>query len=377
MANRRSAGGLELSTLGLGTWQFGSAGAEDYWGLEFTDELATELVSQAARLGVTYFDTAEDYAKGASERQLGRAIASLPEEQRAKVVIGSKILPNNCGKVRAHCEATLERLGVPCVDLYMVHWPIDVNSMAHFTGGSTAAGGRDYATTGDVKADDVPSVGRAFSELQALQKEGKVKHVGVSNFGVEQLEEALATGVTISANQLCYNLLFRAAELEIIPFCEARGIGVLAYSPLMQGLLTGRWATADSVPEYRARSRHFDGKRPKSRHGEAGHEALLFKTLAQLRAVADDAKTPLADLALAWPLANRAVTCVIAGATRPAQLEANVKAAGSALPPELVARLNAATDELKEAMGPNCDLWQGLHADGKFDGRISCALSKK
>ena len=103
---------LSLSRLGLGCWQFGSAGEADYWGLNFTDELASELVRKSLDNGITYFDTAEDYAKGGSESQLGRALAALPSADRAKCVVGSKILPNNCGDVRKHCEATLARLGL-------------------------------------------------------------------------------------------------------------------------------------------------------------------------------------------------------------------------------------------------------------------------
>ena len=132
--------GIDLSVLGFGTWQFGSAGADDYWGLEFTDELANALVRQATAAGVTYFDTAEDYAHGGSEEQLGRALKTLSPEVRAKVVIGSKILPNDCGAVREHVEGTCARLGVEAIDLYMVHWPIDKNSMAHFAGGHTSFG---------------------------------------------------------------------------------------------------------------------------------------------------------------------------------------------------------------------------------------------
>ena len=135
----------------------------------------------------------------------------------------------------------------------------DENSMAHFAGAHTASGGRDYATTGAVAAHDVPPAQQAFLDLMALQQEGKVRHVGVSNFGVQQLEEALSTGVRLAVNQCCYNLIFRASEFEVLPFCAARGIGVLAYSPLMQGLLTGGWKSADEVPTYRARTRHFSG----------------------------------------------------------------------------------------------------------------------
>ena len=367
---RRTAGSLELSVLGFGAWQFGSGGADDYWGLEFTDALATELTTQAVLSGVTYIDTAEDYAKGGSESQLGRVLKTLAPEDRAKVVIGSKILPNHCGAVREHCLATLARLQVEAIDLYMVHWPIDENSMAHFAGAHTASGERDYATTGAVDAVDVPPAAQAFLDLAALQKEGLVKNVGVSNFGVKQLEAALATGVTLAANQVCYNLIFRAAEYEIIPYCTAKGIGVLTYSPLMQGLLTGAWATPDEVPTYRARTRHFAGSRPKSRHGEKGHEALLMKTVQALRDISAECGVPLAELAVAWPLHKPGVTTVIAGATKPHQMEANVRAAARKLPAELLEKLDAATAELKEAMGGNCDLWQGLHDDGRFDGRI-------
>jgi aryl-alcohol dehydrogenase-like predicted oxidoreductase len=232
MERRTTADGLELSCLGLGCWQFGSAGSDDYWGVEYTDELANEMTAQAAKLGMTYFDTAEDYAKGGSELQLGRAMKALEKnlgpDARKKLTIGSKILPNHCLGVRWHCASTCARLGVECIDLYMVHWPMDVSSMAHFAGAHTASGGRDYATTGEVDAASVPPVRKAFLELAQLQKEGRIKHVGVSNFGVKQLAEALETGVTLSVNQLCYNLIFRAAEIEIIPFCEAHGIGVLA-----------------------------------------------------------------------------------------------------------------------------------------------------
>ena len=198
--------GQQLSCLGLGTWQFGSAGAEDYWGLEFTDELAVSLVKTACDKGMTYFDTAQDYAKGGSEAQLGRALKELTAEERSKVVIGSKILPNDCGKVAEKVEETLERLGVECIDLYMVHWPIDKNSMAHFAGAHTASGGRDYSTTGAVDEASVPPAQQAFLDLMAAQKAGKIKHIGVSNFGVEQLKDALKTGVKIAVNQVCYRV---------------------------------------------------------------------------------------------------------------------------------------------------------------------------
>ncbi|EGB09257.1 hypothetical protein AURANDRAFT_63476 [Aureococcus anophagefferens] len=141
------------------------------------------------------------------------------------------------------------------------------------------------------------------------------------------------------------------------------------YCETSDGVLTGAFPTIADIPPYRARTRHFSGARDKSRHGEAGHEVLLAATLEKLRAIAKASGIALADLAVAWPLAKGAA-CVVAGATKAHQLEANVKAANLDLPPALVAELDAATDELKQAMGANADLWQGVHADGTDDGRI-------
>jgi aryl-alcohol dehydrogenase-like predicted oxidoreductase len=330
---------VELSPLGLGCWQFGSAGSEDYWGVEFTDAMAVELVAQCVSAGMTYFDTAEDYAKGGSESQLGRALAALPPEVRAKVRIGSKILPNNCGNVRAHLEATLKRLGVQSIELYMVHWPISASSMSHFAGAHNAAGARDYAATGAVDESRIPSTQRTFEELKQLQDEGKIKHIGVSNFGVAQLTEALATGVTIASNELCYNLLTRAIETGILPFCRDKNIKVIAYSALLQGLLTSATDPfdADKVPTYRARSRHFACSRPKSRHGEAGHEVLLASTLGALHGLAKGWGMSLSDIAVAWLLAKPGIACVIVGVTKPSQLDRN----RAPLPPRLHLRCAA------------------------------------
>jgi aryl-alcohol dehydrogenase-like predicted oxidoreductase len=237
--------------------------------------------------------------------------------------------------------------------------------MAHFAGTHTASGGRDYSTTGEIAKASIPSTKLAFEQLIQLQKEGKVKHIGVSNFGVTQLKEAMATGAKISVNQLCYNLIFRAVEFDIIPFCKDQGIGVIAYSPLMQGILTGRYKTADEVPTFRARSRQFSGKRDKSRHGEDGHEEELFKAIAAVQAISKREGISMVDIALSWPLHNDAVGCVIAGATKDSQVHGNAKSISTKLSPAVYAELCAVTDVLKNNMGSNADLWQGGD-----DGRI-------
>ena len=313
-------------------------------------------------------DTAEDYASGDSEKQLRVALSGLSAEQRENVVIGSKILPNHCSDVREYAFKTLDRLGVDCIDLYMVHWPITKEGMSHFTGGHTKDGGRDYATTGEVS--NVPPVRKAFLDLMQLQKEGKIKHIGVSNFGIQQLKEALETGVKIEVNQLCYNLIFRGIEMEILPFCIENSIQVVCYSPLMQGILTGKYQTLEDIPIYRRRTRHFDSKNnEKSRHGERGFEPLLFKTLEQLRNLSMEIKVPLSDIAIAYPLHKNGVSTVIVGATKAEQVLSNANAGRLKLSEEVMKRLDCITDELKNAMGKNCDLWQGV-VEGKQTSRI-------
>jgi aryl-alcohol dehydrogenase-like predicted oxidoreductase len=244
----------------------------------------------------------------------------------------------------------------------MVHWPIDANSMAHFAGGHASFG--EAITT--VNNDEVPPNEQAFRDLLAAQASGKIKHIGCSNFGVTQLKEVMALGVTVAVNELCYSLIFRAIEFEIAPFCKANDIQVLCYSPLQQGILTNRSLNcADDVPVYRARTRHFSGKRDKSRHGEEGHEELLFDTLRSLRSIAEAEKLTMLELSLAWPLHNPAVSCIIAGITKDEHVQSNAAASKVQLSAECLAKVDEATTALKNAMGSNADLWQG-GADGRI-----------
>lgn len=204
----------------------------------------------------------------------------------------------------------------------MVHWPIE------------AVEGRSCAG--------------AFKVLKKLQEAGKIKHVGVSNFGPNQLKEALTCGVKIAVNQVCYNLVTRAIEFEILPICKENDIQIICYSPLLQGLLTGRWTSTSEISEFRKRTRHFNKDATvKGRHGEEGHEELMWKAIADCKAIADKAGLALADVANAWPLTTEGVTCVIIGATKEEQVKSNAAAVQLKLEPSVVAELNAATEALK------------------------------
>jgi aryl-alcohol dehydrogenase-like predicted oxidoreductase len=332
--------GLRLPVLGLGTWSFGGG---SYWGPQEQEDV-DRVVAQALDYGVTYFDTAEMYNDGASERSLGRALAG----RRDRALVGSKVNPSHTypAVLRARCEASLRRLGTDHLDLYMVHWPIHANSVRHFT------------TDPQVIAQP-PTTAEAFLTLAALQREGKIRHIGVSNFGVGQLREVLALGVRLAVNELPYNLLMRGIEAEILPFCRAEGIGVIGYMALMQGVLAGDFASFDALPAMRTRTRHFSAQRPGSRHGEPGLEAETWAALQELRALAAAERMPLADLAIAWALDHPDVSCVLAGCRTPAQLEENARAAHRRLTAATRARLDAATARLTELLGPNPDYYQG------------------
>ena len=182
----------------------------------------------------------------------------------------------------------------------------------------------------------------------------------MSNFGVTQLAEAAGTGVPLAVNELPYNLLSRAIEPEVLPACARHGLGVMGYFPLAQGLLSKDFARFDDLPPMRLRTRHFRGDRAGSRHGGQGFEEETMAAIKGLRRAANQACLPLGDLALAWALANPAITCTLAGARTRAQLEANVRAAETPLAPALRAELTRLTDPLLDKLGPGIDYYQSL-----------------
>ena len=341
MMPTRSAGfsGLTLPVLGVGCFAFGGGA---YWG-EQSQHDVDEVVACALAHGVNFFDTAETYNGGASELALGHALRG----RRDSALIGSKISPDHCyrAEVRRHCEASLTRLGTDRLDLYLIHWPLNANSLRHYTADA-------------VRLARPPEIGEALAALDELRREGKIRHLGVSNFGVTQLAEARATGVPLVVNELPYNLLARGIEPALLPACAQHGLGVLGYMSLAQGLLTGKFTNLDELPPMRTRTLHFRGDRPGSRHGGPGCEAETLTALAALHAAAADAGVGLGDLALAWAVGHPAISCTLVGARNRAQLEANVRAAQHPLTPAQRAELDRLTDPVLRQLGPVVDYYQ-------------------
>jgi len=317
---------IEVSVLGIGCNTFGGG---DYWG-EQDQQDVEQVVHAAIDQGINHFDTGEGewYNDGRSEESLGQALRG----RRDKAIIATKVSPENTepAVLRRHCEASLRRLCTDYIDIYYVHWPITDHSVED-----------------------------AFSTLMELQTEGKIRSVSVSNFGVQQLSEALGTGAQIDLNQLCYSLLSRAIEVEIAPMCRDQQIGIVGYTPLMQGLLTGKYSSVDDIPPMRRRTRHFRGDWPEARHGEPGAEEETFAVVEEIRKIGAAEDIPMAQLSLAWVLAKPSVTSVLVGMRNRQQFEENVQSAYLDLSPELIAQLDDLTQPLLDKLGTNADYWEG------------------
>ena len=334
---------LKLPVIGVGAWSFGGG---DFWGDQDQGNV-DEVVGKAIDCGCTLFDTAEMYNDGLSEASLGKALGT----RRDKAIIATKVSPHNArpDDLRRSCENSLSRLGTDYIDLYMMHYAINEQSLLHYTDDSGPP-------------EDYPTIEAALETMEALRQEGKIRYIGVSNFGVQQLAEAFAVGVPIVCNQLHYNLLCRMLEFEILDFCIDRGIGVVSYAPLMQGLLTGKYGSLDEIPLKRRRTRHFHSRREGTRHGEVGAEEELEAALAGISAVAERIGISMSVLALSWCLSNPAITCTLTGARDVGQLHGNLVAADMPLGPGLIEELDEITAPLKQKLGKHPDYFE---AEGK------------
>ncbi|MFL7793436.1 MAG: aldo/keto reductase [Anaerolineae bacterium] len=320
---------IEVSVVAMGCWAL--AGGHTWGPQDEVDSIAT--VYAALDAGVNFFDTAEGYGDGYSEEVLGRAL----KDRRHEAVIATKVSRRNLAPdaVLQACERSLRRLQTDFIDLYQIHWP----------------------------SREVP-ISETFPVLEKLRDQGKVRAIGMSNFGIGDLTDLLAIG-HCQTDQLPYSLLWRAVEYEIQPKCVDENIGILCYSPLMQGLLTGKYASPDEVPDGRARTRHFSKDRPSVRHGESGCEAETFAAIERIRQASESVGESMAKVSLAWLLAQLGVNAVLAGARKPGQIRETAQAADLTLAPETIEALTEATEEVKQLLGTSPDIWGG-EAESRF-----------
>jgi len=310
---------LAISPLGLGTWAIAGSGWEFAWGPQ-DDKAAIAAIHHALERGFNWIDTAAVYGLGHAEEIVGQALRKMAPSRRPYLFTKCSLVWDRNGRV-SHClertsirrelEASLRRLQVDVIDLYQIHWPAFPSA----------------ATQGTIE--------EAIGALEELRREGKIRHIGVSNFDVEQMRRARAVA-PIASLQPPYSMLMRGIEQDILPYCAAENIGVIAYSPLQSGLLTG------SMTRERLATLPEDDWR-KSRSADY-REPRLTQNLAlveQLRSVGSrHGRTP-AEVALAWALRAPAVTGVIVGARRPAQIDGLVGAMELRLSPSEIREIEA------------------------------------
>jgi aryl-alcohol dehydrogenase-like predicted oxidoreductase len=299
------------SVIGLGTWQFGSR--EWGYGVDYDEGEAARIVARARELGVTVFDTAEIYGFGRSERILGRALAASGGTD--DVVVASKVFPlwPTAPVVQQRGVASAQRLGVKRIDLYQVHQP-----------------------------NPVISDGRTMRGMRALQDVGVIDDVGVSNYGLERWQRAeVALGGRILSNQVQFSLVARAPLERMLPWAQRTGHVVMAWSPLGQGLLSGRYSAAHR-PAGGVRSanamflpENLDAARP---------------LLDLLRDVASTHDATPAQIALAW-LVHLPNVVAIPGASSVAQVESNAAAADIALTADEHRALTSAAEAFRPLTG--------------------------
>lgn len=262
--------------------------------------------------GINFFDTAEGYGNGESERSLGVALQKSGRS-REEYFLASKIMGGNLepAKLRACVQETLDNLQTDYLDLMQIHW---------------------------YNFDIKPSV--YLPVLKELIDEGKLRAIGVSNFGVQQMTEALETGIPIVSNQLPYNLLTRCIEDDISPFCHSHNMSVIAYSPLAQGLLTGKYSCTEQCPAGLSRSRFFNAKSSSmSRHGSEGNEPLLWDTISKLNNMSKELNIPFSQMSLNYVLSTKAVDNLVFGVSRPEQIQTNIDALSIKLSEETISQV--------------------------------------
>ncbi len=314
--------GLNVSTVALGCFAMGGR----KWGDDVRDQDSIEAIRFAIDSGVNLLDTAASYGPGHSERVIGRAIRGI----REKVVLATKVMVSfqDEDEVRLSLEDSLDNLGVDCIDLYQVHVP----------------------NRGDMDANL-----RVLEQMEQFRSQGRIRAIGVSNFSTEQLDQGREVA-QIDSVQPPYSLLWRYVEKDLLPYCQRYGIAVLAYSPLGQGILTGKYTGGVTFPQE-------DSRRPN----------FLFqpKNIEDSLAVVDAAKNigqargnTAAQVAIRWILQQSGVTSALVGAKRPSQVEDNLGSNGWELSEDELQQLNKISQQVHDrraiTVPENLMLWEAV-----------------
>ena len=312
---------LDITVIGFGAWAIGGGDWIFGWGPQ-DDADSVTTIRRAVDLGINWVDTAAVYGLGHSEQVVGRALAEMPEGTRPYVFTKSSLVWNERREVshslrpesiRREVEGSLSRLGVDAIDLYQIHWP---------RWGSSPAGW------------DPGTVEEGWQAMADLVQAGKVRYIGASNFTVDDLQRAQAIAPVTSV-QPPYSLLRRDIEQDLLPWCLGHGTGVIAYSPMQSGLLTGAM-TRERVAALPDTDWRRNGK-----YFQEPYLTAALDLVERLKATgASHGRTP-GEVAIAWTLRHPAVTAAIVGARRPDQLDGIVGAADLRLTDDEARQLEA------------------------------------
>ncbi|GAB1422187.1 aldo/keto reductase [Anaerolineales bacterium] len=302
---------LEISVIGLGTWAIGGVDGAWTWG-EQDDQASIDTIRYALDSGMNWIDTAPVYGLGHSEEVVGRALKGLSE----KPLIFTKCsftwdkdravsVSLAADTIRREVEDSLRRLQVEIIDLYQIHWP-----------------------------NPEPQIEEGWETLAALKKEGKVRYIGLSNFDVPQMER-MQNIAPITSLQPPYSAVKTGIEAEILPYCAAHNIGVIAYSPMQAGLLTGKMS-ADYID-----SLHERDWRRRDPEFQAPRLAKNLKIADEMQKIAAELNVPTPVIPVAWVLRRPEVTGAIVGARRPDQVDGFIQAGDLELSDDHLQRLDA------------------------------------
>ncbi len=321
----RKLGGtdLKLSTVGLGTWAIGGTGWKYGWGPQ-DDTESISTIRRTLEKGINWIDTAPVYGLGHSEEVVGKAIKELRNKPTIATKCGriwdKKGNPSGCLKkesIRSEVEVSLRRLKIDVIDLYQIHWP-----------------------------DPDEDIEEAWSTITDLIKEGKIRYAGVSNFSVEQLKRIQPIH-PVASLQPPYSMLEPGIEGGLLDYCSANNMGVIVYSPMQKGLLTGKFTRkrVQELPE--------DDHRREDPHFQEPELSANLKLVEGLRSIAEKSGRTLAQLAIAWVLRRPEITAAIAGARHPFQIEETVIAAESMLSKKEIAAIDMLLNKRQKLLNLN------------------------
>ncbi|KAL3832428.1 hypothetical protein ACJMK2_024071 [Sinanodonta woodiana] len=312
---------LNVSRICIGCWQMNNNQAHTW-------EAQTLEASNRIIVLITLVHKA-GYA--GSEEVLGKCL----EGRRRDAIIATKFgfrdgittPPYSAAQIDEAVTKSLQKLQTDYIDLLQTHFPSFIANMDE-----------------------------ALEELKRQQARGRIRHFGVCNFGPKNLKDVMAKGVVPVSCQLGYSLLWRSAEYEVIPICRENNINILAYSPLQQGLLSGKYSKLEDLPEGRRRGKLFSAESTKlSRHGQTGAEAEMFEFLQKMRDVCAKADVPMSKAAISWIMQKEPTSVAIVGCRTPEQVVENSKIIR--IPDSMVEQLTEASEPIKAKIGKQLDQW--------------------